>query len=175
MTATATPGLADPLAPVRQTLLARARADADHTLAEADADAAAILARARSDADAIRAEARAQGESDAAAVLATHRARIRRRARAVVLAAQREAYDELRSRVVQAVVALRDDPAYGPWRDHLADHARAVLGADAVVSEPPDGGVCAETTGRRALYTLAGLAGSVLEALGSDVEGLWSS
>lgn len=174
MTATAATGLADPLAPVRETVLTRARADADRTLAEADADAAAILARAQSEADAILAEARDQGESDAAQVLAAERARVRRGARAVVLAAQREAYDELRSRVLQALPALRDDPAYGPWRDRLADHARTVLGADAVVSEPAEGGVVAEANGRRALYTLGGLAGRVIDAIGPDVERLWS-
>ncbi len=174
MTAAVAPDLADPLAPVRQTLLAQARADADRTLAEADADAAAILAGAQSEADAIRAEARAQGESDAAAVLAAERARVRRQARAVVLAAQREAYDELRSQVVQALAALRDDPAYGPWRDRLADHARRALGADAVLSEPAEGGVLAEANGRRALYTLVGLADHMIDVIGPDIEKLWS-
>ena len=73
---------------------------------------------------AIRDAARAEGESDAAAVLSAKRARDRRQARAIVLAAQREAYDELRSQVVQALSAIRDDPGYGPWRDRLAEHAR---------------------------------------------------
>lgn len=174
MIAAAVPGLAAPLAPVREALLTRARADADRTLADADADVAAILARAQSEADAIRAEARAQGESDAAAVLAAERARVRRRSRAVVLAAQREAYDELRARVLQALAALRDDPAYGPWRDRLADHARTVLGADAVVSEPAEGGVLAEANGRRTLYSLAELADHMIDLIGSDIEKLWS-
>ena len=125
--------LFDPLAPVREELLARARADAERLLAEADAEGAASLAAARSEANAILEAARAEGESDAAVVLSAKRARDRRQARATVLAAQREAYDKLRSRVVQALSALRDDPGYGPWRDRLAEHARRVLGADAVV------------------------------------------
>ena len=173
--AVATSTVSDPLAPVREALLTRARADADRTLAEADADAAAILSRARGEAEAIHAEARAQGESDAAAVLVAERARVRRQARTVVLAAQRDAYDELRSRVVQALPDLRDDPAYGRWRDRLADHAHAVLGTDALVSEHPRGGVLGEAAGRRFRYTLGGLADRVIEAMGSDVEGLWSS
>ena len=144
-------------------------------VAEADADADAALAAAQREADAIRGAARAEGESDAAAVLAAERARVRRQARAVVLAAQLEAYDELRSQVVQALSALRDDPGYGPWRDRLAERARTVLGADAVVSEPPEGGVLAEMNGRRALYTLVGLADHVIDTMGADVEGLWSS
>jgi len=169
------PELADPLAPVREELLARARAEAERAVAAADADAAATLAAAHSEADAIRDAARAEGESNAATVLAAERSRARRQARAVVLAAQREAYDELRSQVVQALSALRDDPAYRPWRDRLAAHARTVLGADAVLSEPPEGGVLGEVNGRRALYTLVGLADHVIDTMGADIEGLWSS
>lgn len=144
-------------------------------VAAAEAEAGATLAAAQREADAIRAAARAEGESDAAALLATERARVRRQARAVILAAQCEAYNGLRSQVVQALSALRDDPGYGPWRDRLAEHARTVLGTDAVVSEPPEGGVIAEKNGRRALYTLVGLADHVIDAMGADIEGLWSS
>ena len=169
------PEIADPLAPVREELLARARAQAEREVAAADAEAAATLAAAQSEADAIHDAARAEGESNAAAVLAVERSRARRQARAVILAAQRQAYDELRSRVVQALPALRDDPAYRPWRDRLAAHARTVLGADAVLSEPPEGGVLGEADGRRVRYTLAGLADQVIDTMGADVEGLWSS
>lgn len=144
-------------------------------LAEVDAEADAIMAAAQRDADAIRSAARAEGESDAAAVLTAEHARVRRQARAVVLAAQREAYDELRSQVVRALSAVRDDPGYQPWRDRLAEQARTVLGTDAVVSEPAEGGVIAEKNGRRAHYTLVGLADHVITSMGADVEGLWSS
>jgi len=155
--------------------LARAQADAERVLAEADADAAATLAAARSEADAILDAARAAGESDAATVLSAKRAQVRRQARALVLAARREAYDELRSRVVQALPAIRDDPGYRPWRDRMAEHARTVLGSDAVVSEAPEGGVLAETNGRRASFTLVGLADQVIDTMGAEVERLWSS
>ncbi|MGZ4514759.1 MAG: hypothetical protein ACXVX5_08620 [Mycobacterium sp.] len=167
------PDLVDPLAPVREELLARARADAERELAEADADAAATLAAAQSEADAILQAARAEGESDAAAVLSAKRARDRRQARAILLAAQREAYDELHSQVVQAASALRDNPGYGPWRDRMAEHARRVLGADALVSEAPEGGVRAEANGRRVAYTLVGLVDQVIDEMGADIEGLW--
>lgn len=168
------PDLVDPLAPVREKLLAHARADAERVLADADADAAATVAAARSEANAILEAARAEGESDAAVVLSAKRARDRRQARAIVLAAEREAYDELRSRVVQALSAIRDDPGYGRWRDRLTEHARRVLGADAAVSEAPEGGVLAESNGRRAAYTLVGLGDQVIEGMGADIEGLWS-
>ena len=144
-------------------------------VADADADADATLATAQREAAAIRSAARAEGESDAAAVLAAERARVRRQARAIILAAQRQAYDELRAQVVQGSSAFRDDPGYRRWRDRLAEHARTVLGTDAVVSEPPEGGVLAEKDGRRALYTLVGLADHVIDSMGADIEGLWSS
>ena len=163
----------DPLAPVRAELLARAHADAAAALTAADADAAAALDRARQEADAILAAARTEGRADAAALLATERTRARRRARAVVLAAQRTAYDELRARVLAAVLALRDDPGYGGWRDRLRAEARARLGPAARLDEPSDGGVIAMTGTRQASYTLSGLAGQVLERLGPEVEGLW--
>jgi vacuolar-type H+-ATPase subunit E/Vma4 len=166
--------LPEALRPVGSALLARARADAERTLGEADAEAADAVARARTEADAILAEARAQGEADAAGVLATERARARRQARSVVLAAQREALEALRSQVLMRVGDLRDDPAYPAWRDGLADRARAVLGEDAVVTEHSCGGVVGEAAGRRLAFTLEGLADQALDALGSDVEGLWS-
>lgn len=169
------PDMVDSLAPVREELLAHARADAERVLAESDADAAATLAAARSEANAILEAARAEGESDAAVVLSAKRARLRRQARALVLVAQREAYDNLRSQVIEALSAIRDDPGYARWRDRLTEQARRVLGPEAVVSEAPEGGVLAEANGRRVVYTLVGLADRVIEEMGAEVEGLWSS
>lgn len=164
----------DPLRPVGAALLDRAHADAERVLADVDAETAGVLTRAGLDADAILAEARAQGEADAAGVLATERARARRQARAVVLAARRETYEELRAQVLRELRTLRTDPGYDSWRDALRDRVHADLGADAVVSEHPDGGVTGRVAGRRVEYTLVGLADRALDALGSDVEGLWS-
>lgn len=165
----------DPLRPVIEALATRARADAARLLAEVDQEGAAIIARAQAEADAIRAEARAQGEADAVGVLVTERARARRQARATLLAAQRETYDELCARVTRGLPALRSDPAYAAWRDRSHEDVRALLGPDAVVSEHPEGGVLGEVAGRRIACTLAGLADRALDALGSDVEGLWSA
>jgi vacuolar-type H+-ATPase subunit E/Vma4 len=167
--------LSDQLRPVGAALLARARADTERALGDADAEAAGVLARAEAEAEAIRAEARAQGEADAAGVLVTERARARRQARAIVLAARREIVEELRTEVWRELPQLRADPAYGRWRDGLGTRVRRVLGADAAVSDHPDGGVVGEVAGRRVAYTLEGLADQALEALGSDVEGLWST
>lgn len=70
---------------------------------------------------------------------------------------------------------LRADPAYVAWTDRLRDELRAVLGPEAVVTEHPEGGVVGETPGRRVASTLTGLADRALDALGSDVERLWST
>jgi vacuolar-type H+-ATPase subunit E/Vma4 len=164
----------DPLAPVREALVASARADAERLLVQADAEAEVILARARAEADAIRADSRAEGEADAASALVTERARSRRQARAVLLAAQAQSYARLRASAVEESATLRGDPAYGPWREDMSERIRARLGEDAVVTELPEGGVRGEAPGRRVEYTLGGLAEQAVEALGSDVEGLWA-
>ena len=149
-------------------------ADAERMLAEADAEVEATVARARAEAEAIRADARTQGEADAEAVLVAERARARRQARAVVLAAQRESYAALRARAVEQAATLRADPGYAAWCDRLRERIGDELGPDAVVSEHPDGGVLGEAAGRRVASTLVGLAERALDALGPDVEGLWT-
>jgi vacuolar-type H+-ATPase subunit E/Vma4 len=164
----------DPLSPVRLALVAHARAVSDRWLAEADADAAAMLVRADREAAAVREEARAQGEVDAEAVLVVEGTRARRQARGAVLRAQREAYDELRRRVLAEVSALREHASYPQQRERLAERARRALGADAVVSEHPGGGVVAESGARRVTFSLEALADQALDRLGPDVEGLWS-
>jgi vacuolar-type H+-ATPase subunit E/Vma4 len=175
VTASAPPAPPDPLAPVRQALLDTARTEAARTLAEADADCASVLARSRAEADTILAEARARGEADAADLLAAERRKARRQARTVVLAAQRAAYDQLHAQLVVGVQALRRDPAYARWREQVTEQVRAALGPDAVVTEAPQGGVLAESGGRRAATTLADLAERALDRLGPDLAGLWSS
>jgi vacuolar-type H+-ATPase subunit E/Vma4 len=164
---------AEPLAPVRAALLARAHADAARMLAEADADAERVLDEAGTQARELRARARSEGEADAEAVASATRARARRDARATVLRARREAYRELRRRVLEAVPRLRDDPAYPELRDQLVSRARATLGPEATIVEDPAGGIVARSGRRRAAFTLTALAGHVLDQL--DLEGLWSA
>ena len=125
----------DPLLPVRAGLLAPRRRRRPNGCSRRSTRRPTRSSPApRREADAIRAEARAQGEADAAGVLVAERARARRQARAVVLAAQREAYEELRSRVRRELPLLRADPAYAAWTDRLARRppcgARARGGGD---------------------------------------------
>jgi vacuolar-type H+-ATPase subunit E/Vma4 len=167
-------GVPDPLAPLRQALLAAAERDAALAVAAADAEAEATRRDAAQEAEAIRREARTQGEADGREVLVAERARARRRARATVLSAQGDAYSTLRDDARAAVMAVRDDPDYPALRDRLAAQATAMVGAGATVTESADGGVVAEAPGRRAALTLTALADQVLDTLGLDLETLWT-
>ncbi|HUH71627.1 MAG TPA: hypothetical protein VLZ05_23750, partial [Mycobacterium sp.] len=79
-----------------------------------------------------------------------------------------------RSRSSQAVLRLRDDPAYPHWATALRAAARATLGADAQVSEHPTGGVVAEAGQRRIDLSLAGIAARVLDGTTAEADELWS-
>jgi len=162
------------LEPVRAALLAAARADAAAVLVAADEDEAATMAAARAQVADLVGAARREGAADAAAMLAADRARGRREARRIELCARQEVLDQLRSRARAAVTALRDDPGYGRLRDRLAARARELAGPDAVISEPPDGGVVAVSAGRRWDLSLPALAERAVDALGPKVERLWT-
>jgi len=162
------------LDPVRDLLLARARAEADRTRAEAAAEAGAVLAEARDQAAAILAEARKRGATDGAEVAAAERAAAVRRARGVLLAARRQAYEALRRQARAAVRELRQDPGYPRLRRRLARLALEQAGPHAVVREPPEGGAVAEAPGRRVDCSLDALADRAVDALGAEVEGLWA-
>ena len=164
----------DPLAPLREALLSRARADAAATLAAADASAAETMAEAQQQVDAMLAEARDTGRADAAVVLAGERARAARTARGIVLAAQREAYEAMRHRARDAVSGLRGDPLYPALLEALRRRARVDLGPEAVLCEHPRGGVIGEGAGRRVEYTLDDLADGIVDRLGAELDGVWA-
>jgi cell division septum initiation protein DivIVA len=167
-------GAGGALQPVRAWLLAAAHAEAEQVRAVAAADADRVLARARAEAEAILTEAREQGIADGAALAAAERARHRRRARGLVLEAERWAYEELRARSRAAVRALREDPCYPTLRERLTRLALAAAGPGATAGEHPDGGVVVEAPGVRVDCTLDGLAARAVDALGGEVVGLWT-
>jgi len=161
------------LMPVRAALLARAHEDAERAVRAAEADADETMARARDEARAAVERARAEGEADAEAALAVDRGRARRRARALVLAAQRSAYDELLDAARAGVRTLLEAERWPLMRDVLADRARDALGPDATVELLPDGVV--GRSGSRVLELgIDALADAQVEALGPEVERLWS-
>jgi vacuolar-type H+-ATPase subunit E/Vma4 len=162
--------LANDLAPVRAALLDNARAEAARIEAAAVAAAEAKLAAAREEAERILAQAREQGAADAAAVLAADRARARRRARAVLLAARREGYEALRAAVREAVYAWRDDPGYPQLRTGLARAARRALGPGTRVRDAADGGVIGYQGGRRLDVSLTGFADRAADACAAGLD-----
>jgi vacuolar-type H+-ATPase subunit E/Vma4 len=164
----------DALAPVRDALLADAHADAAAEVARAEEEAGAVLQEAGRRADAVRQEARARGEADAHAVLVATRARVRREARSVVLAAQSSVVAALRDRVHAGLEQLRDDPAFAEIERRLEAQARVLLGPDASLTPDPSGGFLAESAGRRVELTLDAVADRLLARLGPELQSLWS-
>ncbi len=154
------------------------RSVAHHTaskIARAHNDAAARTERARAEADALARRARADGEAAADAVSARARAELRRNAGATVLDAEQAVLRELRERVREAVLHLREEPDYPQLLDGLTARARARLGNDAHVVRDPEGlgGIVAEREGRRLDYTLPALAERALAELGASIEDVW--
>lgn len=143
------------LAPVREALLRMARSDAEAVLAEADRDVAQQRTEAEDSARELVEEARRLGAADAAALADAERSRLLRETRAVQLGAQRAAYDAL---VAAAADAVRAEVAGDPQVvAALADRARRELGSDAVLTPIPEGGLVAESGGRKVGLPLTAL------------------
>jgi hypothetical protein len=153
------------LAPVRDALLASARADAARTTSEAEEAASATLAAARATAARIRREARAQGAASGAAAGAAERNRVRREARAEVLGAQRDAYERLLAAARRSAGQLAAEPGYPVLRRRLATAATGALGPGAALRDGDGGGVIGEAPGRRVDYSLAGFADRAVQAV----------
>ncbi len=162
--------------PLRRTLLEDARAEADRVLAGADERAAVKLAEANERGAALIARSRAEGEAIASLAGEGHHAASRRRARVLVLGAQRDLYEEFRRQALAAVHSLRADPRYPALLERLGATARSQLGEDCALElDPGDaGGVRASNGVRRVDYTLDALVQRCIEELGSEVERLWA-
>jgi len=160
------------LGPVREALLAAAGAEAERVVRAARDEAAHTVAEASAQAHGVVEQGRREGADDAAAALAAERSRTHRQARALVLDAQRAAYDDLRAAVQQQAMALADDPAWPHLRNRLVAHARRLLGSDAELADVP-GGVRAASGSRTVDLTVSSLAEAELVALGPEVEKLW--
>lgn len=164
----------DPLAPLLEAVQAHAQRDADLAVRAGDADAAASLAGAEAESAALVDDARRRGTADAELILSTERARGAREARAIVLDAQRRAYESLRQAARDAVCGLREEPLYPALLEALRARIAAELGPAARSREVPRGGLIGETGGRRTEYTLDGLADDIVERLRPEMERLWT-
>lgn len=157
--------IADALAPVRDALLAAARDSAAQLRAQADQAARDVLGQAQVEADEIRKQARDHGEVDSDELLAAERTQARRRARSVVLAAERAQYEALRAVARQAVTGLRDEPEYQAVQGRMAGSLRRLLGDEAQLQEAAGGGVVATAHGRRADLSLDRLADRAVDVV----------
>lgn len=165
-------GPADPLDPVRAELLRGARADADAVLAGARTDADETVRTARAEAEMLLDRAREQGVADGTVAAARERVRALQNAWARELAARAEVYADLRDRVRAGV---RDAlTKTGGARVQLEGRARTLLGTGARVTATADGGVMAESPGRRVDLSADALADRALERLGAKAENLWA-
>lgn len=164
------------LDPVRESLLADAHAAAERVRSQAAADARKRVAQARRRAGELVATARRRGAAEGRLEAAVEEANARVRARGQVLAARREAYDELRRAAHDAVLRLREEPDYDDLLERLVQAARRDLGpACEVELDPPGaGGVRASAGTRRINLTLAALADRCIGDLGPAVRRLWS-
>ena len=169
MTTHRTPDLAAQLAPVREALLAAARADQEAILARAGVAAAATLAAGQAAAARIREEAREQGTASGTAAAAAARIQARRAARAQVLAARREGYERLREVARQDLARLRSDPEYPSLRRRMATALTRALGGDAVLREGVEGGLIGEVPGRRIDWSLATLADRAVQQVAHNL------
>lgn len=183
------------LAPVAAALVERARAHAELVRGEAEREAAAVMRAAERQAAEIIGAARAAGRAEGELQAATERAQARREARAILLGAHSDVYEELRRRVREAVRALRDDPCYPGLLARLTELARdAAHGAasdgvhDGVhdgargaappepapcIVEAAEGGIEATAPGLRVDLSADTLADRALDLLGAEVMELW--
>ena len=161
------------LGPLREALRRSAEGMADQIVADARRRAASLRAEAEAEARRITDGAAAQGEADARADARSRSSRTRRAARERVLAAQEELRLELLRQLRDGAAAARHDPRYGLLLAKLAAKARESLGADAVLTESPEGGIAAVAGTRRLDLSLPALALREAERTPEEVSQLW--
>jgi vacuolar-type H+-ATPase subunit E/Vma4 len=169
-----TAAAADALAPTRARMLQDAADQAAQILTDARREADGIIAHARREAERSVSLARVAGRAQAVPRAAAVRRRAQSDARSAVLGAQREAYDELHTRVGAAMGRLRDGPGYDQLLEALARVARLEAGPGTMVTASEDGGVVARAPGVLVDCSLPRLADLAVEALDGEVRELWA-
>jgi vacuolar-type H+-ATPase subunit E/Vma4 len=162
------------LAPVAGRMRRDAEAQANRVRSAARAEAAAILAQARAEEAATIADATAAAATRARPLTTSTMRQAHDSARSAVLAAQREACDELRARIRAAVAALPDQPGYEQFGQRLARLALHAAGPGAQLSPAPAGGFLARSPGVLVDCSLSRLADLAVAELGAAVSELWA-
>ncbi len=165
---------ADALRPVAERLRRDAEDQAVQVRAAARAAAADIRQRAHRDAAAMIDQAAAAATATAAPLAAAELRRARDAARAAALSSQREAYDELRSRVRVAVAALPGQSDYEQLRQRITRLAARTAGPGARLTPEPDGGVVARSAGVIVDCSLDRLADLAVAQLDAAIRELWT-
>jgi len=164
------------LEPLRRAVLEQARADIEGIRREAATRAAGIVADAERDGAALLHRAKADAIAVADMRAARELATARKAGRRLILQAKRDLHDELRTRVREAALALRADPAYPAMLEALGTiaHARLGEGAALEIDPPGAGGVRAVASSRSVDYSLVALADRCVLQLGARIEDLWT-
>jgi len=162
------------LEPARAHLGQVAMAQAARIRADAHRAAGQIRDQARRAAAAAIEQARAEGRAEAAPAAQAELSRGRAAAAAELLRARAEAYDELRRQVRAAVGALPGERGYDRLAGQIAMLAGRAAGPGAMVTAVPEGGWVARAPGVIVDCSLARLADLAVEALGAEVQGLWT-
>jgi vacuolar-type H+-ATPase subunit E/Vma4 len=163
----------DALALVAERLQRDAEAQADRIRAAARAEAAAILARAREQEAATIAAASAVAAETAGPLTNSTLRQAHETARSMLLAAQREACDELRAHVQAAFAGLPSQADWEQLGQRIARIATRAAGPDARLSPDPGGGFVARTSGVVVDCSLSRLADLAVAELGARVRELW--
>lgn len=157
---------------VRRHQLAAAHAQAEAILRDARAQAQQIGAKAADDARELIGHAESEGDSTAELDTSRKWTAAKRRARGLILAAQREVYDDLRAAVS---AAIRLDSRYPALLEQLAASAHRELGPGAKVSinSVGTGQVTASRKHRHVEWSLDQIVQDGIERLGPGIEELW--
>lgn len=162
------------LEPVRRRLRRDAEDEAARLRAAAREQAAAILRQAHEDATAALDQAAAEAAATAAPLTAAELRQARDTARSAVLAAQREACEDLRRRVRAGVASLPGQPGYERLIHRITSLAARAAGPHAQLTSPPSGGVVARSDGVIVDCSLGRLADLAVAELGAAITELWT-
>lgn len=171
---TAAEASAAALEPARAHLRRVAMAQAARIRADAHQAANRIRDQARRAAAAAIEQAQAEGRAEAEPSAQAELSRGRAAAATELLRARAEAYDELRRQVRAAVGALPGWPGYDRLAGRITALAGRAAGPGAVVTAVPEGGWVARSPGVIVDCSLARLADLAVEALGAEVQDLWT-